>query len=126
MSIAFLNHESAHGFLPSSGWGWRWQGDPDRGYGKKQPGGWAYNILTYMELQALRTIGQGFVNLAPNRGSTLQRPDLMPVVTTPIPMFNCPTRRAALAYPMMRNNYLANNLRVVLRQHVRLREAIMR
>ena len=45
MALAWLNHESAQGFYPSSGWGWRWQGDPDRGYGKDQPGGCFYDIL---------------------------------------------------------------------------------
>src|SRR6056297_2292933 len=31
-------------------------------------------------------------------------------VTTPIPMFNCPTRREARTYPLVRNGNLANNL----------------
>ena len=33
MGLAVLNHESAQKHLPSGGWGWRWAGDPDRGYG---------------------------------------------------------------------------------------------
>ena len=33
----------------SGGWGWVWQGDPDRGNGKNQPGGWIFNILPYLE-----------------------------------------------------------------------------
>jgi hypothetical protein len=35
---------------------------------------------------------------------------LLPVVSTPIPLFNCPTRRLPLAYPLVRNGDLANNL----------------
>src|SRR5262245_27373597 len=53
MSTAFLNHENTQGFFPSSGWGNKWVGDPDGGYGATQPGGWAYSILPYMEYVAL-------------------------------------------------------------------------
>jgi hypothetical protein len=103
---AFLNHENALGFLPSSGWGWRWQGDPDRGYGKNQPGGWGYNTLAYMELQNLRNIGKG----APAVTGTAARQDLLPVVGTPIPLFICPSRRQAIVYPLVRNAFLGHNL----------------
>jgi prepilin-type N-terminal cleavage/methylation domain-containing protein len=111
IALAWLSHESAQGYLPSSGWGWRWQGDPDRGYGKEQPGGWAYNILPYMELQNVRSIGKGFAADGGARGAAVERADQLPVVGTPLPGFICPTRRSALAYPMTRNAYLANNLR---------------
>ena len=50
IGLGWLNHESAHGYFPSSGWGWRWQGEPDRGFGKSQPGGWAYNVLPLEEV----------------------------------------------------------------------------
>ena len=30
IGLGLLNHESAQGHFPSSGWGWRWQGEPDR------------------------------------------------------------------------------------------------
>jgi prepilin-type N-terminal cleavage/methylation domain-containing protein len=107
LGLGFLNHESTQKYLPASGWGWRWQGDPDRGYGKKQPGGWAYSILSYIELQNLRNIGKGFTGTG---AAATARTDLLPVVSTPIPVFNCPTRRQPLAYPMVRNGNLANNL----------------
>ncbi|RIK85068.1 MAG: hypothetical protein DCC67_04520 [Planctomycetota bacterium] len=109
MGLGCLNHESAQGYLPASGWGWRWQPDPDRGYGKEQPGGWAYNILAYVELQNLRNIGKG-VNPS---GTDTQRTYMLPLVTTPVPLFTCPTRRQPNTYPLNTHNgnYLANNLR---------------
>jgi prepilin-type N-terminal cleavage/methylation domain-containing protein len=107
LSLGFLNHESTQKFLPSSGWGWRWQGDPDKGYGKTQPGGWGYSVLPYIEMQNMRNIGKGFSGTG---AAATQRADLLPVVSTPIPVFNCPTRRAPLAYPMVRNSYLAYNM----------------
>ena len=52
--VAFLNHHNSQNHLPTGGWGWKWMGDPDRGYGPDQPGGWGYNILAYLELGHLR------------------------------------------------------------------------
>lgn len=104
IGLAFLNHESTHKHMPSSGWGWRWQGDPDKGYGKDQPGGWAYNIIAYMEESAIREAGRGITD------PTARQAALVAAVGTPIPIFNCPSRRSALAYPLVRNGNLANNL----------------
>lgn len=103
IGLSWMNHESAQQYFPSSGWGWRWQGDPDRGYGAKQPGGWAYDILAYMEETALRDLGSGL----PDNQKGQQ---MLVAVTTPIPAFNCPTRREARAYPLARNNFLGFNL----------------
>lgn len=102
--LAWLNHESAQGFLPSSGWGWRWQGDPDRGFGASQPGGWAYDILPYMEQQDIHDLGRGLPDA--QKGQRM-----LVAVSTPIPVFNCPTRREARTYPKSRGGDLADNLR---------------
>ncbi len=106
IGLAWLNHESAQRELPSSGWGWRWQCDPDRGYGQKQPGGWAYNIIAYMEEGALREAGAGLTGAA-------RKQAMMAVVGTPISAFVCPTRRQPIAYPIdpsHNGGYLAYNL----------------
>jgi prepilin-type N-terminal cleavage/methylation domain-containing protein/prepilin-type processing-associated H-X9-DG protein len=105
IAMAFLNHESTYKSFPSGGWGWRWQGDPDRGYGKDQPGGWPYNILAFMEETGIRDAGRGLTNPAA-RGAALKA-----AVGTPIQAFNCPTRRPAVAFPMVHGTgNLANNL----------------
>ncbi len=53
IGLGFLSHESTHGFYPSGGWSAKGVGDADRGFGREQPGGWAYAILPYIEEQAL-------------------------------------------------------------------------
>jgi prepilin-type N-terminal cleavage/methylation domain-containing protein len=104
LGLAFLNHESTHKYFPSSGWGWRWNGEPNAGYGADQPGGWGYSILEYMEESAIRNAGKGITPEAAKQQAMLA------AVATPIPAFVCPTRRAPLAYPLVRNGDLAINL----------------
>jgi prepilin-type N-terminal cleavage/methylation domain-containing protein len=104
IGLGFINHESVQKYFPSSGWGWRWHGDPNRGYGESQPGSWLYSILEYAEEGTLRAIGKGQSNFPNN-------PQLLPLVATPVPIFNCPTRRAALPFPLVRNTYLADNMK---------------
>ncbi len=96
IGIGMLNHESALQHFPSGGWGWLWIGDPDRGFAEKQPGGWIYNILPYIEADNLRQIGAG--------QSSLVKPVSMgQLVSTPLSSFNCPSRRQSLAYPVRAN-----------------------
>jgi len=85
LGLAMENHASAQRRYPSNGWGYLWIGDPDRGTDKRQPGGWIYNILPYLEQQSLRKIGQG---LEPNAKSQALA-GLLPV---PVPALLCPTR----------------------------------
>src|SRR5262245_9981649 len=49
LALAALNHHNGQGHFPTGGWGWYWLGDPDRGFGKDQPGGWMFNLLPYCE-----------------------------------------------------------------------------
>jgi hypothetical protein len=94
LALAFLNHESAHGYYPTGGWGFMWVGEPDAGYGHEQPGSWAYNILPYVEQQALRRTGAGVTDV-------VQREEaIRSVVTTPLAIFQCPSKRPVEGYPI--------------------------
>jgi prepilin-type N-terminal cleavage/methylation domain-containing protein/prepilin-type processing-associated H-X9-DG protein len=93
VGLGWLMHEDTHGFLPSGGWGRFFSADPNRGYGENQPGSWAYDILTYIEEDALRNLGRGqaVTSIAFRQASETLH-------STPIPLFHCPTRRAAKPY----------------------------
>ncbi len=104
LGLSSLNYESTHRAFPSSGWGWRWQPDPNLGIGEAQPGGWAYSLLPFLEESALFEKGRGM------SGPDLEQA-MIAVIGTPIPAFNCPSRRPAIAYPMSQNGFLAFNLR---------------
>ena len=49
LALAALNHESAYRYLPAGGWGSFWVGDPQYGNDWRQPGGWIFNLLPYVE-----------------------------------------------------------------------------
>ena len=57
LGVAALAHVEKQGYFPSSGWGYGWVGDPDMGFGAKQPGGWIYNVLPYLGFDNIHDIG---------------------------------------------------------------------
>ena len=73
LALGFHLHESAHQFLPSGGWDWF--RPPNEGIGEEQHAGWGYQILPYIEAQAVY--------------------DAEPLVAiaSPNQIFFCPTRR---------------------------------
>jgi prepilin-type N-terminal cleavage/methylation domain-containing protein len=93
IGLAALNHESGMNHLPSCGWGWNWVGDPDRGFGRRQPGGWVYNSLPFCEQLNLHDLGKGETDATKKKNAIAQ------CTITPIGMFVCPSRRPAKAMP---------------------------
>ena len=59
VSLGAINHESAFRVFPSTGLGHGWVGDPNYGHGPKQPGGWIYNTLPFIEEQTIHDMGSG-------------------------------------------------------------------
>ena len=80
IAVAANAFEAGHQYLPSNGWGYRWVGDPSRGFGRRQPGGWVYHISPYLESQAA-------VNAAGPDHSSI------------IPAMKCPSRPSAILGP---------------------------
>ena len=101
IALGAMVHEHSQKHFPSSGWGWQWVGDPDRGFGKSQPAGWIYNVLPFVEQQALHDQGKGD---STNNKKTIAGK----VCQTPISFFNCPTRRRSIAYPATYTNHSLN------------------
>jgi hypothetical protein len=94
LALACLAHEQVRRFLPSGGWGGEWAGDPDRGFGNKQPGGWAFNVLPHIEEGALRDLGSGLTDATTKADLAVQR------ITTPLAIFACPSRRPAAVWTL--------------------------
>jgi prepilin-type N-terminal cleavage/methylation domain-containing protein len=95
IGLATLNHEETHGFFPSGGWGFSWIGDPDRGYGRDQPGGWMYSLLEFIEENSLRQQGSGMPE------GLERRLALNETTQVAIEAFGCPSRRSAGLYSFL-------------------------
>ncbi len=102
IGLAFHNHHNTMEHLPTGGWGYNWAGDADRGFGEKQPGGWIYNILPFLEEQALYDIGRGIGrwNSPPKMQAHAQR-NVIPLTT-----IVCPSRRGVELYASTADDWL--------------------
>ncbi len=89
LALGCCQHESNLGYFPPGGWGYTWAGVADQGAGPNQPGGWLYNILPYIDQQALHDVDAG--NYPKNLSALATGISLR--VNTPLGVMNCPTRR---------------------------------
>jgi prepilin-type processing-associated H-X9-DG protein len=106
LGLAMLMHEQQHGYFPTGGWGYYWFGDADRGFGLRQPGGWIYNILPYIEQDALHALPG---DNDPATVTDTQKERAKELAMTPLTLLNCPSRRRAQLYPVP-SSFLANNV----------------
>ena len=94
LALAACHHEAHLGYFPPGGWGsnlpknYDLIGNPDYGVDWKQPSGWIYNLLPFIEAQAVHDIelgksGQDRVDAADQ------------LVATTFSIVNCPSRRAS-------------------------------
>jgi len=81
--------------FPTGGWGPRWVGWADGGYGVNQPGGWLYNILPYIDGQVLHDKNQGLTgSTSPTMAAAIAQQ-----ISSTNALINCPSRRGSQAYP---------------------------
>jgi prepilin-type N-terminal cleavage/methylation domain-containing protein len=97
IGIAALMHHDTYGYYPSGGWHWQWVGDSDRGSGKLQPGTWTFSLLPFMENTAIYQLGS---DGQPKTLTMVQRDGAAKRESIPVKEYNCPSRRAATAYPV--------------------------
>ncbi|GIW97436.1 MAG: prepilin-type N-terminal cleavage/methylation domain-containing protein [Pirellulaceae bacterium] len=87
LALAAHNFESAHQRFPSGGWGYQWQGFADISSPAGQPGAWPYSLLPFVEQSALYHLGS--YHSDPDQRNA----DLHQRVGSPVPIYNCPSRR---------------------------------
>lgn len=85
IGLALHHHEAAWQYYPSGGWGFQWVGDPNYGTGPRQPGGWLFPLLPYVEAQEAH-------DLAKRKVGTARHEATARLMQTVIPIFSCPSR----------------------------------
>jgi prepilin-type N-terminal cleavage/methylation domain-containing protein len=100
MGLAFHNHHDTYNSFPSGGWGYHWMGDPDRGQGPNQPGGWVFNILPFLEQDNLWKSGAtGNTSLTADLDRT-KHARIAAMGAQTVKGFYCPSRRPPQALPV--------------------------
>jgi len=95
LGLASLQHVEKRGIFPTGGWGWHWVGDPDRGFDRRQTGGWVYNILPYLQQTAVYELPR---DDDPHKLTTKQKNGAREMTLTPLTLMNCPSRRRSVLY----------------------------
>jgi prepilin-type N-terminal cleavage/methylation domain-containing protein/prepilin-type processing-associated H-X9-DG protein len=96
---ASMQHLQQQGSFPSSGWGYRWVGDPDRSFGRRQPGGWIYSSLPFMEEGVLHAAGRGKTQAEKSKLHALR-------IQTPLAILRCPSRNRPDTKPFSKKDYI--------------------
>ena len=96
LALAAINHHDTAKHFPTGGWGWWWVGDPDRGFGRKQPGGWLFNLMPFTEESAAYELAS---DGKPNVVTPQQQNAIRRIVVQPLPLIGCPSRRAGQVFP---------------------------
>lgn len=89
MALGALIHDQQQGHLPTGGWSGGWTEDPDRGFGQRQPGGWAFNLLPFVEESQLHQLGSGQSDPAKVVANKERE-------AVPVSIYFCPSRRPPL------------------------------
>jgi prepilin-type N-terminal cleavage/methylation domain-containing protein len=97
LGLAGQSHLNIQKTFPSGGWGWHWVGDPDRGFGINQPGGWTYSLLGFVEGKGIRDMGRG-MQAGTGAGRKYTALAQMQINTTST--FVCPSRRGVTVGPI--------------------------
>jgi prepilin-type N-terminal cleavage/methylation domain-containing protein/prepilin-type processing-associated H-X9-DG protein len=106
-----VNHENLWRHFPTGGWSFAWTGDPDRGTDWRQPGGWIYNVLPYIEQQAMHDMGIGSGGGTGANNTDAKSVANMQRLAIPLGILYCPTRRQVKVYPWTSSGGAGTNLR---------------
>jgi prepilin-type N-terminal cleavage/methylation domain-containing protein len=93
LALGLLSYHDVFKSFPYGGWGHEWVGMPDEGHGWRQPGGWAFSLLPFVEESTLHNLGAGSAGAVAD-GLYSQR------LQTPLAVFNCVSRRPCAAWPI--------------------------
>lgn len=98
LAKGLANLESVMQAFPSGGWGDEWLGTPERGTETRQPGGWIFALLPYIEEKELYKGVEGV-------SSATAQDAYAKLAATSLPMFACPSRRRSRPLAVLATGY---------------------
>jgi prepilin-type N-terminal cleavage/methylation domain-containing protein len=90
IGLGVQTHLNEQKTFPTGGWGYWWVGDADLGFGRRQPGGFFYNLLAFMEYKSVHDM---------SRRTHTPHDATKQMLAVPLGVFNCPSRRTAAVVP---------------------------
>jgi prepilin-type N-terminal cleavage/methylation domain-containing protein len=91
-ALAIHQHVASFHRYPGNGWGYLWIGEPYRGSGHRQPGGWIYNLVPYLQRSHVDALG---AEMTPeDRRASMRR-----LIQEPVSTYSCPSRQSLAAGP---------------------------
>jgi prepilin-type N-terminal cleavage/methylation domain-containing protein/prepilin-type processing-associated H-X9-DG protein len=94
LGLAAESHKASLQHFPTGGWDVNWLGSVDRGADWRQPGGWAFTLLPFLDEQSVYE---------------LSGTDQAGFLATNVPGYVCPTRRGnGVINNLMRSDYAGN------------------
>lgn len=101
LSEASIRHEYLVGYYPSGGWSPEWLGVVSRSSDGSQPGGWAFNLLSYLDARRVREIASYSHDTTNNGKGNTKTLDItihnlyIQLANNSLSVFNCPSRRSS-------------------------------
>lgn len=93
LALGAQEHLSSRHFFPSGGWSGKFLADPAFGFGRSQPGGWVYSVLSFADSGVIPTHIYDINEFPLN-------PNLRAMYRSGPELLYCPSRRSASAYPI--------------------------
>jgi prepilin-type N-terminal cleavage/methylation domain-containing protein/prepilin-type processing-associated H-X9-DG protein len=93
IALALAEFHDGYKMFPNGGWGHEWVGDPDRGVGIHQPGGWIYAVLPFIDESSIHDLGKGVTGTPITDAYSMR-------LQTSVPLLTCPTRRTSQPWPI--------------------------
>jgi prepilin-type N-terminal cleavage/methylation domain-containing protein len=118
IGLATQHHLEQIRRFPNGGWGPRWVGYTNGGNDTRQPGGWVYNLLPFLEMESLHASVYQSPSMNVDEATARMQFAVAKLMNVTLAFMNCPTRRGLQMFP--NNGDQFNPFRIIENDGVRV------